>query len=219
MATQSALQYCLTFTHSCTHSHRRRSQTFKVTACWSGAVRVMCLAQGHLDTQLGGAGEWTRHLPVTSQPALPPELQAAGLQKNGHHPLWTVWVDSSAPEHHIQHQRSLACNHNTSDRPALFRRPPRPAPVSHTVHYSHPFHPNCGHHPSGTQTRAGLWPRLPPLRIFACWVFYIYIYLYLFIIISARSAHSFWLWYYIILYCIILYYIILYYIDTNIYII
>ena len=39
----------------------------------SGAFRVKGLAQGHLDT-LGGAGVWTGNLPVTSQPALPPEL-------------------------------------------------------------------------------------------------------------------------------------------------
>ena len=32
------------------------------------------LAQGHLDTQLGGAGDRTSDLPVTRQPALPPEL-------------------------------------------------------------------------------------------------------------------------------------------------
>ena len=32
------------------------------------------LAQGHLDTQIGGAGDQTSNLPVTSQPALPPEL-------------------------------------------------------------------------------------------------------------------------------------------------
>ena len=32
------------------------------------------LAQGRLDTQLGGAGDRTSNLPVTSQPALPPEL-------------------------------------------------------------------------------------------------------------------------------------------------
>ena len=39
-----------------------------------GAVRVRRLAQGHLDPQLGGAGDLTSNLPVTSQPTLPPEL-------------------------------------------------------------------------------------------------------------------------------------------------
>ena len=32
------------------------------------------LAQGHPDTQLGGAGDRTLTLPVTSQPTLPPVL-------------------------------------------------------------------------------------------------------------------------------------------------
>ena len=47
---------------------------------WSGAVRVRCLAQGHLDTQqqeLTGVGDQTSILPVTSQPALPPRPHAA----------------------------------------------------------------------------------------------------------------------------------------------
>ena len=44
----------------------------------SGAVRVRCLAQGHLDTQLGGAGYQTNNLVVASQPAIPPELLAQG---------------------------------------------------------------------------------------------------------------------------------------------
>ena len=35
------------------------------------------LAQGHLHTQLGGAGDRTSNLPVTSQPALTPELLPA----------------------------------------------------------------------------------------------------------------------------------------------
>ena len=39
-------------------------------SCSSRAVMARCPAQGHLDTQLGGAG--TSNLPVTSRPALPP---------------------------------------------------------------------------------------------------------------------------------------------------
>ena len=39
-------------------------------------VTVRCLAQGHLDTQLGGAGDRTSNLPVNSQPTLPPESHA-----------------------------------------------------------------------------------------------------------------------------------------------
>ena len=42
----------------------------------SQLVRVRCLAQGHHDT-LGGAGDRTSNPPITSQPALPPELHAA----------------------------------------------------------------------------------------------------------------------------------------------
>ena len=66
----------LTFTYSCTHSHidggvdhagrqpARQEQ--------SG-----CLAQGHPDTQLGGARDRTSNLLVTSQPVLPPEPHAS----------------------------------------------------------------------------------------------------------------------------------------------
>ena len=60
-----------------TFTHRRRSQPRRATASWSGAVRVRRLAQGHLHTQLGGAGDRTGDLPVTSRPALPPEPHAA----------------------------------------------------------------------------------------------------------------------------------------------
>ena len=49
----------------------------KATASSPGAVRVRRLAQGHLNTQLGGAGDRTSDLLVTSQRALPPEPQAA----------------------------------------------------------------------------------------------------------------------------------------------
>ena len=62
--------------HSRTHSrtdggvnHARRQPARRELT-----VRVRCLAQGHLDTQLGGAGDRTNNLQVTSQPALPPEL-------------------------------------------------------------------------------------------------------------------------------------------------
>ena len=49
-------------------------QPCKTPTSFSLAVTVWCLAHGHLDTQLEGAGDWTSNLPVTSQPALPPEL-------------------------------------------------------------------------------------------------------------------------------------------------
>ena len=69
MATQSAFQYCLTFVHTFTHdgvNHSRRR-----TACRDQLDG--CLAQGHLDTWLAGAGDRTCNLLVTSHPALPPE--------------------------------------------------------------------------------------------------------------------------------------------------
>jgi hypothetical protein len=43
-----------------TFTHRRRSEPRKATVSSSGAVRVKCLAQEHIDTQ-------TSNLPVTSQ--------------------------------------------------------------------------------------------------------------------------------------------------------
>ena len=50
-----------------TFTHRPRSQPRKATASSSGAVKVRCLAQGHLDTlALGRAGDRTSNLPVTS---------------------------------------------------------------------------------------------------------------------------------------------------------
>ena len=60
-----------------TFTHRRLSQPRAATASSSGAVRVRCLAQGHLDSQLGAAGDRTNNLPVTGQPTLPPEPHAA----------------------------------------------------------------------------------------------------------------------------------------------
>ena len=40
--------------------------------------------EGHLDTLLGGDGDHTSNLPVTSQPALPPELQLFYSNKSHH---------------------------------------------------------------------------------------------------------------------------------------
>ena len=67
--------------HSPIHgfTKRRRCQPCKATARSPGAVRVRCLAQGHLDTQLGGAGIELATFQVdlvTSQPTLPPEPHA-----------------------------------------------------------------------------------------------------------------------------------------------
>ena len=61
--TESAdLLICHSFTH------RRRGRPCKATASSSGAVRVRCLAEGQLDTQLGGCGDLTSNLPVISHP-------------------------------------------------------------------------------------------------------------------------------------------------------
>ena len=49
------------------------AESDRATASSSGAVRSRCLAQRHLDTLLGGAGDQTSNLPVTSRPVLPPE--------------------------------------------------------------------------------------------------------------------------------------------------
>ena len=65
--------------HSPIHAHIHTPtarQPCKVTVSSSGAVRVRRLAQGQLDIQLGGAGDRTSNLPVTSQPALPPDPYA-----------------------------------------------------------------------------------------------------------------------------------------------
>jgi hypothetical protein len=71
------LQYCVTFTHSYTHSHTDGG----VSHAGRQPARREPLGGGillreHLDTQLGGAGDRTSNLPVTSQPALPPETHA-----------------------------------------------------------------------------------------------------------------------------------------------
>ena len=47
-----------------TFAHRRTSLPRRATASSFGAVRVRGLAQGHLDTQLEGAGDRTSDFPV-----------------------------------------------------------------------------------------------------------------------------------------------------------
>ena len=64
-------------------THQRRCQPRRVTASSSGAVRVRRLAQGHIDTPPGGAGDRTSNPPVPSQPALPPEPHAAPAVEDG----------------------------------------------------------------------------------------------------------------------------------------
>ena len=83
-----------TFSHSYTHLHthspihphihaRIHSPTAesapRATASWLGAVRVRRLAQGHFHTELGGAGDPTSDLQVTSQPAPPPRMLVCSI--------------------------------------------------------------------------------------------------------------------------------------------
>ena len=77
-----------------TFTHQRRSQPRRAPASSSGAVR--CLAQGHLDTQLGGAWDRTSNLPVTSQPALPPELLPPVIFNSTHLPLHVLLQSDAA---------------------------------------------------------------------------------------------------------------------------
>ena len=65
-----------TYNHSYTHSHM---------TVVSRAVRVRSLAQGHLDTQLGAAWDWTSNLPVACS-RLP-----------GHTPTLCLYWASHAP--------------------------------------------------------------------------------------------------------------------------
>ena len=74
-ATQSAVHYCPTLTHSCTHSHTdggvshaRRQLARQGQLGWGVLLRDTLT----LDT-LGGAGDRTSNISVTSQTALPPE--------------------------------------------------------------------------------------------------------------------------------------------------
>ena len=52
--------------------HKPTLESTMATASSSGAVRVKGPAQGHINTQLGGAGDRTSNLSVTT--SLPPEL-------------------------------------------------------------------------------------------------------------------------------------------------
>ena len=74
------LQYCLTITHQCTHSHTdggvNQGDSERGNIAGNIATMQCCLSQRHLDTQQGGAGVRTSNLPVSSQPTLPPEPHA-----------------------------------------------------------------------------------------------------------------------------------------------
>ena len=72
--------YCLTFTHSYTHLHPDGgdSHAGRQPAGQERSGRGVCSGTPRYST-LGGAGGRTSNLPVTSQPALPPETHAAPL--------------------------------------------------------------------------------------------------------------------------------------------
>jgi len=74
-----------------TFIHQWRCQLCKATASWLGAVRFGCLAQGHLNTKLGGAGVRTSNFPgyqtiILSSSYCHPamELHAFGPAKHWH---------------------------------------------------------------------------------------------------------------------------------------
>ena len=75
------------------HIHTPTAVSTMQGDCSSGAVRVRHLSQGHLDT--GGAGDRTSNLPVTSQPALPPELQNRDPISQKAYFIWNVLVGFS----------------------------------------------------------------------------------------------------------------------------
>jgi hypothetical protein len=81
-ATQCALQYCLTFAHSCTHWRWGQPQP---------ARQELFL--------LGGSRDQTRTLPVTSQPALPPEPLAT------QQPSLVKWLSNPVGIHSISSLR------------------------------------------------------------------------------------------------------------------
>ena len=66
------------FEHIHTHIHTHIHISTAESTSSSGEVRVGFLAQGELNTQLGGAGDQTSDRPITSQPALPAELSRYG---------------------------------------------------------------------------------------------------------------------------------------------
>ena len=58
----------------------------------TGVVRMRCLAQGHLDTELGRGRDRTSSLPVIREPVLPPELHPRGCRHQAHNRIVCVCV-------------------------------------------------------------------------------------------------------------------------------
>jgi hypothetical protein len=85
-------------------THRQRSQPRRATASSSGAAGVRCLTQRHNNTLLGEAGDRTRNLKVTKQPALPPEPRSPPLPLK----LYIHWLGCGGvlmPELYSSHSR------------------------------------------------------------------------------------------------------------------
>ena len=62
---------CTILPHNKPFIRRQRCQPCKATASSSGAVKVRCLAQGHLDNRLGGAGNELATLRSPANPLYP----------------------------------------------------------------------------------------------------------------------------------------------------
>ena len=80
VATQTALQFCLTFTHSGTHSHTPTAEsTMKGDGQLVGSSKgeLSCSGTPRHSVALGGAGDRTGNLPVIRQPTAPTEPHAA----------------------------------------------------------------------------------------------------------------------------------------------
>ena len=96
MATQSALQYCLTFTiHTPTAESTMQGDSQLVGSSQSGAVRVRCLTQAHLNTQ--ARRSWGLSQPALPPELLPPQMNASLLLTRASRPPHSKCLPSSPP--------------------------------------------------------------------------------------------------------------------------
>jgi hypothetical protein len=118
-----------------TFIQRRRCQPRRATASLSGAVRVRRLAQGHLDTQLGGAGDRASSLQVSGPPALPPAPPGLYDYTSLFQQRWEIQrEDATVPPHPHPHHSPLPQPRQTWRGPLhsnwRHRGRQRPKPVS-----------------------------------------------------------------------------------------
>ena len=73
------------------------------------------LAQGHHDTQLGGAGDPTSNLAVTSQPALPPVLMPPSF-KRSYTLDYIAMLYSGSPIHAAHCPAVCVCDYDVRSR-------------------------------------------------------------------------------------------------------